>query len=71
MNDGMAIEFMHGGHDTVLEFLLGCDPDVAQHGAGELGKEAFNQVEPGAVLGSEGEFKAAGRLIGEPGFGRE
>ena len=69
MDDGMAIEFMYGGHDAVLEFLLGCNPDVAQHGAGELGKEAFNQVEPGAVLRREGEFKAACRLIGKPGFG--
>ena len=65
----MAIEFIYGGHDAVLEFLLGCDPDVAQHGAGELGKEAFNQVEPGAMLRREGEFKAAGRLIGEPDLG--
>src|ERR1700757_4441242 len=32
-------------------------------------KEALDEVEPRAVLGSEGEFEAAGGLIGEPGFG--
>ena len=31
VNDGMAVEFIHGSHDASLEFLLGCDADVAQH----------------------------------------
>jgi hypothetical protein len=32
INDGMmAIEFIHDGHDAVLEFLFGCDTDVPQH----------------------------------------
>jgi hypothetical protein len=65
----MAIEFIHGGHDAVLEFLFGCDTDMAQHRAGELGEEAFDEIEPGAVLGREGELEAAGRLIGEPSLG--
>ena len=69
MNDGIAIEVVHGGHDAVLEFLFGCDADVAQHGAGELGEEALDEVEPRAVLGGEGEFEAARGLLGEPGFG--
>ena len=69
MDDGVLIEEVHGGHDAVLEFLLGCDADMAQHRAGELGEEAFDQVEPGAVLGREGEFEAAVRLGGEPGLG--
>ena len=55
--------------DAVLEFLFGCDADMAQDRAGELGEEAFDEVEPRAVLGGEGEFEAAGGLIGEPGFG--
>jgi hypothetical protein len=38
-------------HEPVLEFLLGSDTDVAQHGAREFGKEALDEVEPGAVLG--------------------
>ena len=42
---------------------------MAQDGSRELGKEALDEVEPRAVLGSEGEFEAAGGLIGEPGFG--
>ena len=35
--------------------------------AGEFGKEALDEVEPGAVLGREGEFEAVRGLIGEPG----
>jgi len=68
MDDGMLVDIIHGGEDTVLEFLFGCDADVPQDGAGELGKEAFDQVQPGAVLGSECKFEATGGLLGEPGF---
>ena len=57
VDDGIAIEFIHGSHDAVLEFLFGCDADVTEHGAGELGEEALDEVEPGAVFGREGEFK--------------
>jgi hypothetical protein len=42
----MAIEFIHGSHDAVLEFLFGCDADVAQHRAGDrraqLGQGPFD-----------------------------
>ena len=69
MNDGALVEVVHGGHETILEFLLGGDADVAQHGAGEFGKEALDEVEPGAVLGRENEFEAVRGLIGEPGSG--
>jgi hypothetical protein len=69
VDDGIAIEFIHGGHDAVLKFLFGFDADVAQHRAGELGDEALDEIEPGAVLGCEGEFEAADRLIGEPNLG--
>ena len=58
MNDWIAIEFIHGGHDAVLEFLFGFDADVAQHRAGELGEEALDEVEPGAMRGREGECEA-------------
>jgi hypothetical protein len=34
-----------------------------------LEKKALDKIEPGTVLGSEGEFEAAGGLIGEPRFG--
>jgi hypothetical protein len=65
----MAIEFIHGGHDAVLEFLFGRDADVAQHRAGELGEEALDEIEPGTMLGCEGEFEAADRLFGKPSLG--
>ena len=36
---------------------------MAQNRAGELGEEALDEVEPGAVLGREGELESAGRAI--------
>ena len=69
MNDGLLIEIVHGSHDPILEFLFGRGADVAEDGAGKFREEALDEVEPGAVLGSEGEFKAVRGLIGEPGFG--
>src|SRR5262249_46195738 len=69
MDDRMLVDVNHGSHDAILKFLFGCNADVAQDGARKLGKEAFDQVQPGAVLGSEGKFEAARRLLGEPGFG--
>jgi hypothetical protein len=61
MNDGIAVEIIHGGDEAVLEFLFGCDADVAQDGAGEFGKEALDKIEPGAVLGCERTGAQAGR----------
>jgi hypothetical protein len=69
VNDGLLIEVIHGGHDAVPEFLLGCNADVTQDGAGEFGEEALDEVEPGTVLGREGEFKAVRGLLGDPGSG--
>ena len=60
MNDWIAVEVIDRGHEALLELLFGGDTDVAQDGAGQLGEEAFDEVEPGAVLGSEGELKPAG-----------
>src|SRR5260370_840100 len=34
-----------------------------QRRAGELGEEAFDEIEPRAVLGRKGEFEATGRLV--------
>ena len=65
----MTIEVVDGGHETVLKFLLGSDADVAEHRAGELGEEAFDQIEPGTVLGSEHKLEPVGGLLGEPGAG--
>ena len=69
MDDRVLIEVVHCSHDAILELLFGCHTDVAQDGSRELGKEALDEIEPRAVLGSEGEFEAPGGLIGEPGFG--
>ena len=55
--------------DAVLEFLFGCDADVAQHRAGELGEETLHEIEPGTMLGCEDEFEAADRLFGNPSIG--
>src|SRR5271168_5435249 len=65
MNDRFLVEMIHGSHDAILEFLFGSDTDVAQDGAGKFGKEALDQIQPGAVLGREGELEAA-RSGGEP-----
>jgi hypothetical protein len=70
VNDGILVEVVHGSHDAILEFLFGGDTDVAEDGAGELGKKALNEIEPGAVFRCEGEFEAAGGLTGEPGYAR-
>ena len=64
----IAIEEVHGGHDAIPELLFGRDVDIAQHGAGQFGEEALDEVEPRAMLGSEGELEAARGLLGEPGF---
>src|SRR5437868_14990282 len=69
MNGGILVEVVYGGHQSILEFLLRADADVAEDRACELGEEALNQVEPGAVLGREGEFEAMRRPLGKPGCG--
>jgi hypothetical protein len=69
MNDGIAVEIIYSGDEAILEFLLGCYPDVAQDGAGEFGKEALDEIEPRAVLGCEGEFESVCGLAGEPSSG--
>src|SRR6478752_1745353 len=54
----MAIDIVDTGQDALLEFVF-CHPDVAQDRTSELGEEAFDEVEPGAVLGCEGELEAS------------
>ena len=66
MNHGVSIEVIRGSHDAIFEFLLGRDTDVAQDRASKFGEEAFNEVEPGAVGGSKGEFEAVRGLFGKP-----
>jgi hypothetical protein len=44
VDDKMSVEFIHGSHYAMFEFLFGCDADVAQDGAGKLKKEALDEV---------------------------
>ena len=69
MNDGIAIEIIYGGDEAIFEFRFGCDADVAQDGAGELGKEALDEIEPGAVLRRDDEGEAPFWLCGKPSLG--
>jgi hypothetical protein len=69
VNDGIAVEMIYRGHQAILEFLFGCDADVAQDGAGEFGKEALDEIKPRAVLGDESEFEPVRGAAGEPGSG--
>ena len=65
----MAIDVLDTGHDAFLELVLRFYPNVAQDRSGELGEEALDEVEPGAVLGCERELEAAGRSSGKPSSG--
>jgi len=65
VDDRILIEVIHGSHEAILEFLFGCDADVAQHRTSELGEEPFDEIEPGTVRGREGEFETACRMIVE------
>ena len=51
----MSVDVIDAGHDALLELLFGGHADVAQDGSGELGEESFDEIEPGAVRGREGE----------------
>ena len=42
---------------------------MAEDRTGELREEALDEVEPGAMLGREGELKSAGGLLGQPSSG--
>lgn len=59
MDDGVAIDLVDASHSAVHMLLLRAHPDVPQDRTGELGEEALNEVEPGAVLRREGELEAA------------
>src|SRR5436190_18881392 len=69
MNDGVLVEVVDCSHDAIPEFFFGRDADVSEHRAGHFGEEALDQVEPGAVLGREGEFEAMRGTLGKPGSG--
>ena len=66
MNDGIVVEVVYGSHEAVLELLLRGYADVAQDRTGELGEETLDEVEPGPMLGSEGELEPVSGLVGDP-----
>ena len=59
MDDWVLVDVLDGGQDAIFELLLGSDPDMAQHGARELGEEAFDEVESRAVFRREDEDEAS------------
>jgi hypothetical protein len=66
VNDRVVVEVVYGGHEALLELLLGGEADVAQDRTGELGEETLDEVKPGAMLGSEGKLDSPSGLIGKP-----
>jgi hypothetical protein len=69
MHDGIAVYAIDLRQDAPFELLFVGDANVAQHRADELGEEAFDEIEPGAVFGQEGEREASLRLLSQPGPG--
>src|SRR5277367_4401414 len=69
MHDGIAVYAIDLRQDAPFELLFVGDANVAQHRAGELGEEAFDEIEPGAMFGQEGECEASLRLLSQPGPG--
>ena len=53
MDDGLLVDVLDGGQDTLCELVFGSNSDVPEHGARQLGEEAFDQIEPGAMLRGE------------------
>jgi len=51
VNDRIVVKVVDGGHEAALELLFGSDADVEQNRTGELGEEALDEVEPGAMFG--------------------
>src|ERR1700716_2038515 len=65
----MAVDVLDTGHDALPKLVLRGHADVAQYRSGELGEEALDEVEPGAVRGCERELEASGRASGKPSSG--
>jgi hypothetical protein len=61
VNDGILVEVVHRRHDAILEFLFGGDTDVAEDGAGELGKKPSTRLSQEPCFGMKVNSK---RLAG-------
>ncbi len=46
MDGGFTVGQIDVCEDSLAQFLQGLDSDVAKRGAGELGEETFDEVEP-------------------------
>ena len=67
MDNRLAIEVVEVCHDPLLEFGFRSHPDVTQDRSSAIfEEEAFDQVEPGAMLWREHEAEAALALSGKP-----
>src|SRR5580658_6648465 len=51
MNNGLTVEVVEAGHDSLPEFGFRGSADAAQDRARHLREQAFDEVEPGTVLG--------------------
>jgi len=69
VDERLAVDVVDEGQQAFLEFVFGADADVAQYRARQLGKEAFDEIEPRSMGRCEGEREAPDRLRGEPGCG--
>jgi hypothetical protein len=42
MDDGLLVDVLDGGQDTLRELVFGSNSDVPEHGARQLGEKAFD-----------------------------
>jgi len=69
MDHRVAVEVVDEFENALLELVLGGDADVTEYGAGGIGKEALDEVEPRSVLGGEDELEAPFGSGREPSLG--
>ena len=69
VDNGLSVDVVEVGEDSRFKLGLGGDAYLAEHRSGHFGEEAFDQVEPRAVLGGEHEREPARRLGIDPGLG--
>jgi hypothetical protein len=49
VDKGLPVDVVDGGQDAIFKLLFGSHSDMAQHGARELGEEAFDEIQPRAT----------------------
>ena len=58
MDDGFVVEVFEVGQDSLFQFGLGCHPDMTEQRPRHLGEEAFDKIEPRAMLRREHKAEA-------------